>query len=64
MVDPDPAEYDSLISFKYTWYDKHGPGTWLDDIKLTLMYYETRDEEPPERLQKIREMLEEEDDAS
>ena len=36
----DPNDYSNITNFKNAFYDKHGAGSWMDDIKLTIIYRE------------------------
>jgi len=36
----DPNDYSNITRFKNAVYDKHGAGSWMDDIKLTIIYRE------------------------
>jgi hypothetical protein len=46
----DPTEYRTEAAFKQAFYDRNGPGTWLDDAKLKVLYLDAHDEEIPDYL--------------
>lgn len=49
----DPAAFSVLASFKAAVYDEAGAGTWLDDMKLELVWRETHDEPIPDHLKPL-----------
>lgn len=52
-LDPHPEDHARLAAFKQAWYDEHGTGTWLDDIKLAFAYFWARDERLPSNLRDV-----------
>jgi len=46
-------QFDSLSNFKHSVYDKHGSGSWLDDMKLEIVYREAHNEPIPDYLEPL-----------
>lgn len=61
-LSPHPTDFDRLEGFKAAWYGEHGAGSWLDDIKLSLVYYDKREEPLPDHLQEIVDMVRDDDE--
>lgn len=43
--DLDPEDYPTSTAFKTAVYDEAGAGTWLDDIKLEIVWRRAHGEE-------------------
>lgn len=52
-IDIDPQQYSSVEAFKHAVYDAGGPGTWLDDAKLELIWRLCHNEPIPDSLQPL-----------
>lgn len=62
--DIDPADYESVSAFKAAVYDEGGAGTWLDDMKLEIVYRDAHDIELEDHHKKLVTDDEEDDDAN
>jgi len=49
----DPSGCHSPAAFKGAVYDEGGAGTWLQDMKLEVVWYWANNEEVPEHLQPL-----------
>jgi len=49
----DPTEYSTEAAFNSAVYDRHGPGSWLDDARLKALYLDANDEELPDHLEPL-----------
>lgn len=41
----DPKNYRTVESFKAAYYEKNGVGSWIDDMKLEIVYKKANNEE-------------------
>lgn len=53
----DPRDHDTLAGFKAAVYE-YGTGTWFDDVRLAILYHRRREEELPDHLQDIADIVE------
>jgi len=49
----DAREHSTLSGFKAAVYDEVGAGSWIDDMKLEVLWREAHNEEIPEYLQPL-----------
>jgi hypothetical protein len=49
----DPLDYSSSSTFKADYYDEHGTGNWLDDIKLEIIWREEHGKELEPYMEKL-----------
>lgn len=62
-INIDPEEYRSATAFKQAVYDKGGVGTWMDDMRLDVIWHLDNDEPLPNHLEPLLKDSDTEDDG-
>lgn len=49
----DPRDFDFVENFKRAFYNEHGTGSWMDDLKLSIIYRKTHNIELDDYMKKL-----------